>query len=120
MDIQKTIDKIKSFLELEDGWNYTEGIHFKESMIEKSIMILNELNNKFNKFDFKTNVFPSDDGEVLISFIFPIYSLEIIVQNNDLFTYYLEKYDNTIDYWEDISMEILDHKINVIKKLLEK
>jgi len=124
MDTSKTIDKIKSFRELNDGWDYTRGVRFEESMIEKSIKLFNKINNKFEGFDFKTDCFPTDDGEVLIVFLFLTYSLEIIIENNNLFTYYIEEYNKDdapqIEYFEDLSMEVLNHKINNFKKLLGK
>jgi len=124
MDISKTVDKIKSFRELKDGWDYTRGVRFEESMIERSIKLLNEINNKFEEFDFKTDCFPTDDGEVLIVFLFLTYSLEITLQYNNLFNYYIEEYNKDdapeIEYFEDLSIGILNHKIDNFKKLLVK
>lgn len=114
------IDKIKSFKDFKDGWNYGEGVEFKESTIEEGIKLINLINNIFKEFDFKINCFPGINGEIEIVVYLSDYVLDLFVEEYDRITFCLEENDKEIEYTEDLSLGVIDHKINNFKTLLER
>ena len=76
--------KIQAFSRLKDGWSYSEGIAFDESVISLSLELLRECNERGL---LRTNAFPGLNGEILLVVYCKKDSLEFTVEPDCTITF---------------------------------
>lgn len=57
-------EKIKSYAELESGWNFGAGAPFEDDTIRRALQVERNLRNR----GFETDAFPGDDGEISVCY----------------------------------------------------
>ena len=96
--MHETIQKVKSFLEFEAGWYFGKGTEFKEKVINKAIEIINSVN-------YETDVFPGENGEVMVSIYNNNWYYEFIIEPNLKIDFVSYKDDVLFDYKENINIQ---------------
>jgi hypothetical protein len=79
-----TESKIQAFSRLKDGWSYSEGISFNDTVILQALALLRECSDLGF---FKTNAFPGLNGEILLVVYRKNDSLEFTVEPDGTFTF---------------------------------
>ena len=76
----RTIEKIKSFLTLSYGdGSRNQGVEFSQERIDEAIKRLRVLDSLFN---VKSTAFPRHDGEIVLTFYFPNYTLDFTLETD--------------------------------------
>jgi fumarate hydratase class II len=92
-------DKILGFKKLKEGWCYTEGVIFKDAVIEKALVLLDIIGNH------KTNAFPGINGEIELNIYKKAHFLEITIEPNELVTCVCEINNEELFYKENLTWE---------------
>ncbi len=99
--------KIKSFGELEDGWDFGTGRASPPEVINKAV----EIYNLSETYGIEANAFPGTDGEIMFAIYPESHYLEFTFELDDSVTFYREKDDQEICYQEGLSFEDAKTKI---------
>lgn len=95
-----TYDKILSFKDLQEGWCYTEGGPLGDFVIEKALSLLEVVDAAF-----KTDAFPGLSGEIELSIVKGIRSLDVIIEPSKQCTAICEIYDKELFYKENLTVD---------------
>lgn len=99
---QSTPQKIYSFLKLEDGWSYGEGLKFNYEIVA----LADDIHRYILSLELtETDAFPGLDGEVRITAYYKDYYLEITVNEDRSVDYYLEKNNEKMIIKEGVSLD---------------
>ena len=103
-----TLQKVKEFLEIGDGWHFGEGrpptkevAEIAKSFAEKAIMAV-----------FDTDAFPGIDGEIMVTLYHKNHYLEFTIDVNEEITYVHEIDDTELEYIEGLSVQEAENKLN--------
>ena len=112
--VQATEDKIRKFADLGEGWNYGEGINFRQSVLDDAI----SLNRRAIALGFsETDAFPGVNGGIMVTVYHHDHYLEFIIEPDGMITFCQEKRSKEISYQEELSLE---EAIEAIPKISEK
>lgn len=117
----KSINKVYSFLSLQEGWHYGEGTPPSISVVNKAYRLIERASLSL----FRTDVYPGVDGEVQVSLYFRDHYLEFLIERDESVTFVHEVNGQEVDYRENQSFEdsmklIVSHGRELWKNLLER
>jgi hypothetical protein len=81
--LQNTIQKVKGFVELPDGWHFGDGVPAPRDRIEQAVRFL-EFANQLGLG--RANAFPGITGQVEITFYYADRMLEVTIESDDSIT----------------------------------
>jgi hypothetical protein len=99
MPMSLTEEKIISFLRLEEGWHYGEGIRPSQDNLKNALQILYALQT----YGLRSDAFPGVNGEIQVVAYNADETLEITIEADGRITYILERADEELEYAEDLS-----------------
>lgn len=108
-----TVEKIRDFKNLEEGWHYGEGQPFKDSILDNAISIIQEA---FNAAFYITDAFPGLSGEVMCTIYHGEHYLEFTIEPDSYITFSREKGDKEICYQEGLSLKDAKKTIREFRK----
>jgi hypothetical protein len=94
-------DKILSFKNFQEGWCYGEGIPFKNSIIEKALILA----DKVDITNYKVKAFPGINSEIQLIISQGIRYLEITIEFDELISAVCEVFDKELFYKEKLTLE---------------
>ena len=107
-----TREKILSFKNLEEGWCFTEGGPLQGNVIDRALSLLEAVDEAF-----KTDAFPGLNGEIELSIVKGIRSLDVIIESDERCTAICEIYDKELFYKENLSVDqVREEVINFCKR----
>lgn len=116
-DTDPVEEYIRSFSELQEGWNFGEGIAPSDEVIDKALQIY-RLGKSFLLIG---NAFPVGDGEIEISFSHKDHFIDILITGQNTLEYSYEigigdEYSE-IEQIHDVSLEKLESKLSMMEEI---
>lgn len=115
--MDRTKKKIEEIRELPPGWRYGQGVKFDERVI-KAALELNETAKELLLFE--TDVFPSENGGLLLAIYYDDYHLELMIDQNVLIDISVNRDDHEIEEVEGQTLEQVKNAIKKFRKLVWK
>lgn len=107
--LQATIQKVREFAELANGWHFGEGIASPQPRIDKAILMINYARLLGLK---RANAFPGVDGQIEITFYDDGRMLEITIEADDSLTIAQDENDIQVGFSEAVSTPQLYERLN--------
>ena len=104
----EVLEKIDSFLELEKGWHYGEGIAFSKETVSMAKKFAEQA--IWSVFD--TDAFPGIDGEIMVTVYFEDHYLEFTIESSGEIEYVYEFKDEEIDESENLNFREAEEKLD--------
>ncbi len=100
--MKTTIEKIQSFVQLQPGWSFGEGIGFAQNTLNKAIQLAK---SAYTLGFHETDAFPGLNGEVMITVYQSCEYWEFTLQPTETITFVYEKGEETVVYEEGLPFE---------------
>lgn len=105
--------RIRAFCRLEPGWNYGEGVGFREEVLALAV----ELHRRaVSQGFYVTDAFPGPSGEVAVSLYEGPITIEFVVLPSLEIEYVLERDDEELDRAQGLTLEQAVQRIMDVRK----